>query len=280
MDCTAVGYDSNNGGSPIYATETNGVWATPVALSANGTDITLWGVSCADAADCTAVGNVDYDEPIYVTETSGTWGTPVEITGAPSGGGRLSGVSCAYATDCTAVGLDFNNQPMFVTSTGTDSVSFVSDGGAAVSPLSGPDGSSITLPSDIYPGYSFGGWFTAASGGTEIGVAGLSYTIPPGGATLYAHWTSLCAAGLHSHVLTAAYGNSTFTGLFCVNGTGIGTYTQGAVSGIGTITVVKGTTVVAALGKNLALAGSTNGTKSSFVELAPAPIKLGTFTIT
>jgi len=40
---------------------------------------------------------------------------------------------------------------------------------------------------------------------------------------------------------------------------------------------VRGTTVIAALGKNLALLGSTNGRNSVFVELAPAPIKLGTF---
>ena len=36
---------------------------------------------------------------------------------------------------------------------------------------------------------------------------------------------------------------------------------------------------MAALGKNLALAGTTNGTKSAFVELAPAPVKAGTFTL-
>ena len=71
----------------------------------------------------------------------------------------------------------------------TDTVAFNSDGGAAVSSLSGPDGSTITLPSDTYPGYVFDGWFTAASGGTEVGGAGSSYTIPSGGITLYAQWT-------------------------------------------------------------------------------------------
>ena len=42
---------------------------------------------------------------------------------------------------------------------------------------------------------------------------------------------------------------------------------------------MKSTTVIAALGKNLFLAGTTKGTKSSFVELAPTPIKFGTFTL-
>ena len=100
-----------------------------------------------------------------------------------------------------------------------------------------------------------------------------------GNCTIGAVEVTPCTAGLHAHVLSATYASGTFTGLFCVNAKGIGTYTQGAVSGFGSVTVVKGTTVISALGKDLFLAGSTNGTKSSFVESAPAPIKLGTFTL-
>jgi hypothetical protein len=51
------------------------------------------------------------------------------------------------------------------------------------------------------------------------------------------------------------------------------------VSGIGAVTVVKGTTVIAALGKNLLLLGATNGTTSKFAEPAPSPSKNGTFTL-
>jgi hypothetical protein len=75
----------------------------------------------------------------------------------------------------------------------------------------------------------------------------------------------------------ARYAAGIFTGLFCVNGKGFGTYTQGILTGFGWVTVVKGTTAIAALGKNLFLVGSTKGTKSSFLELAPTPIKFGTF---
>ena len=67
--------------------------------------------------------------------------------------------------------------------------------------------------------------------------------------------------------------------MFCVNAKGFGTYTQGILTGFGWVTIVKGTTQIAALGKNLFLAGTTKGTKSSFVELAPTPIKFGTFTL-
>ena len=89
----------------------------------------------------------------------------------------------------------------------------------------------------------------------------------------------MCAAGLHAHVLSATYATGTFTGLFCVNAMGFGTYTQGILTGFGWITTVKGTTDIAALGKNLFLVGTTEGIKSSFLELALTPIKFGTFTL-
>jgi len=99
-----------------------------------------------------------------------------------------------------------------------------------------------------------------------------------GSAAFYVAPISPCAAGLSAHKLTATYGHSTFTGLFCVNAKGVGTYTQGTVSGIGAVTTVKGTTTIGALGKNLLLVGATNGTKSGFIELAPVP-SIGTFTL-
>jgi uncharacterized repeat protein (TIGR02543 family) len=71
-----------------------------------------------------------------------------------------------------------------------DTVAFNSEGGTAVASLNGLDGSSITLPSDTYAGYTFDGWYTAASGGTKVGGAGSSYTVPVGGITLYAQWTA------------------------------------------------------------------------------------------
>ena len=48
-------------------------------------------------------------------------------------------------------------------------------------------GTAIVLPSTTRTGYSFQGWYTAASGGNKIGNAGASYT-PIVDSTLYAHW--------------------------------------------------------------------------------------------
>ena len=36
---------------------------------------------------------------------------------------------------------------------------------------------------------TFAGWYTSASGGTKVGDAGASYTVPSSGKTFYAHWT-------------------------------------------------------------------------------------------
>ena len=127
-------------------------------------------------------------------------------------------------------------------------------------------------------GYSFGGWNTAANGTGTAYAPASTFTIL-GNTVLYAQWTSLCAAGLQAHVLTGTYGRSTFTGLFCVNAKGVGTYTQGTVHGTGTITVSGATTWIAAYGKNLALLGTKTAKSSTYVETAPAPIKAGTFTL-
>ena len=56
-DCSAVG--TNDAGSAITATETAGVWGAPTVLSSATGAITVTGVSCAGAGDCTAVGYGD-----------------------------------------------------------------------------------------------------------------------------------------------------------------------------------------------------------------------------
>ena len=110
-----------------------------------------------------------------MTITNGTPGSTVAVSGTAD----VDGVACPGATTCEAVGESSSDEGVVVLIT-DDTVIFASDGGSAVSSISGPDGSSIPLPTDTYPGYTFNGWFTAASGGTEVGGAGSSYTIPSG----------------------------------------------------------------------------------------------------
>lgn len=47
--------------------------------------------------------------------------------------------------------------------------------------------SAVALPSQSRDGYTFLGWYTAASGGTKVGNGGENY-IPNGNITLYGHW--------------------------------------------------------------------------------------------
>ena len=46
---------------------------------------------------------------------------------------------------------------------------------------------SVTLPTPTRTGYTFTGWYTAATDGTKVGNGGASYT-PSANTTLYAHW--------------------------------------------------------------------------------------------
>jgi len=126
-DCVAVGQYgvSKNFGlifgqhtvpTPMVATETNGTWASAVAISlptAVDTEGTLSSVSCPSAGNCTAVGNyITIDEStgnftyhsLVVTESAGTWATGV--TGPDIAGSSFQipiSISCTDANDCTYV---------------------------------------------------------------------------------------------------------------------------------------------------------------------------------
>jgi hypothetical protein len=93
--------------------------------------------------------------------------------------------------------------------------------------------------------------------------------------------TTLCATGLTPYVLTATSRTGNFTGLFCVNASGNGTYAQaGGPSGTGTVETLNGTTRITAFGTDLALIGQKNSFSNAFTEMAPSPEKAGTFTLT
>jgi uncharacterized repeat protein (TIGR01451 family) len=80
------------------------------------------------------------------------------------------------------------------------------------------------------------------------------------------------------HLLTAHTNVGTILGGFCVNSFGIGTYTQGSVSGMGFARQVFGATQISAVGTNLNLAGNAFGTANAFTEQAPTAA-MGTFSL-
>ena len=85
---------------------------------------------------------------------------------------------------------------------------------------------------------------------------------------------------LTAYFLSATYATGSFTGLFCVNASGTGTYSQnGGPTVTGTVKISGTTTAIAASGAHLVLLGQKTSTYSSFTETAPAPMKSGTFTL-
>ncbi len=97
-----------------------GEWGPGTEVPASGGYGYFTAVSCADASDCTAVGQDSANQaPIYETESHGVWGALTEVTPPGGVGGSpfegLYGVSCVSTGDCTAIGVDGNSEPMYLT---------------------------------------------------------------------------------------------------------------------------------------------------------------------
>jgi hypothetical protein len=85
---------------------------------------------------------------------------------------------------------------------------------------------------------------------------------------------------LTAYFLAATSGAGSFNGLFCVNASGSGTYSQnGGTTVTGKVLTSGATTWISASGTGLALLGEKTTASSTFTETAPAPMKSGTFTL-
>ena len=87
-------------------------------------------------------------------------------------------------------------------------VTYNANGGTCGTASATYQGTALTLPTPARTGYTFNGWYTAASGGTKIDDAGASYT-PNANITLYAQWK------INSYTITVTTNNATVK----VNGT-------------------------------------------------------------
>ena len=119
-NCAATGSYLNGSANrePMIATESNGAWATPAALTLPSNAASpvgqyspgrLSGIACPAAGACVAVG--DYEDaagsivPLAAGEIAGIWGAATEVAPpAGSGSGDLTAVSCPSAGSCRAVG--------------------------------------------------------------------------------------------------------------------------------------------------------------------------------
>jgi Bacterial Ig-like domain (group 3)/Pentapeptide repeats (8 copies) len=119
-NCTAVGdyTDSSGNQQGLLLSQAAGTWATgveaPLPANAGGRPggVTVYGVSCASAGNCTAVGYYSDSsgdrQGLLLTQTAGTWAAGVEAPLPASASAdpfvNVLSVSCALAGNCTAVG--------------------------------------------------------------------------------------------------------------------------------------------------------------------------------
>src|SRR6185437_12090510 len=129
-----------------------------------------------------------------VASVSGPDGTTVTLPGAPSRAGytfagwntAADGSGVAYAAGSTYMLSGSSTLHARWTANATDTVTFNAQGGSAVAPRNGLDGTTITLPgAPTRAGYLFNGWFAAPTGGSALTSP---YTLT-GSLTLYAQWT-------------------------------------------------------------------------------------------
>lgn len=146
-----------SGGTSVQGNEGNGIYSTK-------------------AAD--VLGNI---AQFFITPLAPTYGSP--WTGTQSAQANVSAVMITYgglAVNFNTAGGVAISSSRFYSKTINESVT-----PNIVNPT-------ISLPTPTRSGYTFNGWFTAATGGTLIGAAGASYTpYADASITMYAQWTEI-----------------------------------------------------------------------------------------
>jgi uncharacterized repeat protein (TIGR02543 family) len=260
------------------------------------------------------------DTPTISTLSAGNESATVSVAAANTGGAPTSyivtaapgGLTCSVtppATSCVINGLTNGQAYTFtavaINGTGTSASSTASasvtptpytvtyNAGAGASADSSTAyysvGDPLTLPGATKPGFTFAGWFTAASGGTLIGPAGAAYS-PNSNITLYAQWTGISysityngngntsgsvpalgtfVSGGSAYVIAGNSGSLarsgyTFSGWSTASGIGGTTYSVGANYSETRTLSLYATWTPAALTISYAANGGTNG--------APAPL--------
>ncbi len=98
---------------------------------------------------------------------------------AASGGERVGGADDSYTPSA--------NITLYAQWGTPSTVTYDANGGSCGTASEKFDGKTLILPEATRDGYTFLGWYTAATGGERIGPAGMSYN-PTGDITLYAQW--------------------------------------------------------------------------------------------
>jgi uncharacterized repeat protein (TIGR02543 family) len=201
---------TNAAANPTLCTGTHYNAGDTFTISANTTLYSQWSVAAValnystqtSSAMTNATGSAPSDPSSpYTPNSSATVANAGSLTlTGYTFAGWCTNDQAANPTLCTG-GVEYASGASFTISgrttlysvwtANTETVTFVADGGDAVAPISGLYNTVVTLPPDTQSGYTFNGWFTSPTSGTQFTSL---YTLT-GTVTLYAHWTPHCGTG-------------------------------------------------------------------------------------
>lgn len=136
---------------------------------------------------------------------AGGWTTPIFTTaGTYSYYCIITDDECSVQTNTVTVMVNSASLPIYT-------VTYDANGGSCST--TSENASSVALPTPTRDGYTFNGWYTAATGGTLVGAAGDSYT-PSADITLYAQWTANAVEPAPGECVTLFEGQTTSKSTF------------------------------------------------------------------
>jgi uncharacterized repeat protein (TIGR02543 family) len=199
------GYTVESGGTGdavIFDPDTTSSAQSPTAVAsanASGLGQSAIGALIIATADATDTVTFNSEGGSAVSSQSGPNGSTITLPAAPTYAGYTFDGWFAASTGGSALASPYTlaatTTPLYAqwTAHATDTVTFNSEGGSAVSSQSGPNGSTITLPAaPTYAGYTFDGWFAASTGGSALASP---YTLTATTTPLYAQWTAVSSDG-------------------------------------------------------------------------------------
>ncbi len=175
-----------------YTTSQPSTWSTVVGGGAAATAVTTIAFPSLTSGAGSAQVYWGYAESTATAIAGSTAGFTYTSTSDASGNMSIENPSLTpstiYAPTASQTSANTTSIAEIFAATQTDTITFNSEGGSAVANMSGPDGTTITLPAaPTLAGSTFDGWFAAASGGTALTSP---YTLT-GSLTLYAQWTAI-----------------------------------------------------------------------------------------
>ena len=129
---------------------------------------------------------------------AGGWTTPeFNTAGSYSYYCVITDGECSVQTNTVTVMVNSASLPTYT-------VTYDANGGSCST--TSENASSVALPTPTRDGYTFNGWYTAATGGTLVGAAGDSYA-PSADITLYAQWTENAVEPAPGECITLVQGS-------------------------------------------------------------------------